>query len=114
MQEMALNWTVFGYSIGAALVFGILYAGLVHWVSKKGLEGQTAWSVVIGVAFTLATMIPVFGIETIAIIFCFFAASGTPMIIEYLLRVQDELQRDKKNAQQLAKDILNDKQTGNR
>jgi len=114
MQQMAVNWTVFGYCMAAALVFGILYAGLVRWVSRRGFEGQTAWSVVVGVAATLLAMIPVLGLNIVAIIFCFFAASGTPMIVEYLLRVQTEIQQDKKNAKELAKDLLNDTQTSDR
>jgi hypothetical protein len=114
MQLKDVNWLVFGISLGCALVFGILYAGLIRWTSKRGLEGQTAWSVVVGVTVTLLTTIPTFGIETTALIFCFFAASGTPMIVEYLLRVQKEMQQDKENAQELAKDLLNDQQTRSR
>jgi hypothetical protein len=114
MQFKDVVWTTLGWSLGAALAFGILYSALVRWVSKRGLEGQTAWSVVIGVSFTLLTMIPVFGIERVVLMFCFFAASGTPMVVEYLLRVQDEMQKDRKNAQKLAKDFLNDAESANR
>jgi hypothetical protein len=91
-----------------------MYAALVHWVSKRGWVGQTAWSVVIGVAMTLLTMLPFFGIETVALIFCFFAASGMPMIVEYLSRVQAELQQDKRKANELAEELLNDHQAPDR
>lgn len=116
MQQMDLIWTRFGWGLATALVFGILYALLVRWVAThRGMEGQTAWSVVIGVTATLLAMLWVFQIEDIAIIFCFFIASGTPMIIEYLLRVQAEMQKDQKEANDLAKDLLNhDSQARNR
>ena len=115
MQLKDVNWLGFGYGLIAAFIFGILYAALIRKVSKdRGLQGQTAWSVVVGVAFTLATAVPAFGILFIALIGCFFVASGVPMIIEYLQRVQKEMQKDQQSAQELAKDFLNDKQAGNR
>jgi hypothetical protein len=114
MQQIAINWTNFGFGMGCAFVFGLVYAALVRWISRRGLKGQTAWSVVIGVSATLLAMLSVFRIETIAIMFCFFIASGSPMIVEYLLRVQAEMQQDEKNARELAKDLLNDTQTGDR
>lgn len=114
MQLKDVNWTTFGFSLAGALVFGIFYSLLVRWVSRRGLEGQTAWSVVVGVTVTLLTMIPTFGVEMIALIFCFFAASGTPMIVEYLLRVQAEMQQDKRQAKELAKDLLNDSKAADR
>lgn len=114
MQLMAINWTNFGFGMGCAFAFGILYAALVRWISRREFEGQTAWSVVIGVSATLLTMLFVFQIETIAVMFCFFIASGIPMIVEYLLRIQDEMQKDKRKAKQLAKDFLNDQQTRDR
>lgn len=110
MQRLAFDWTVLGWSLAGAFIFGLFYSLLVHWVSKKDWKGQTAWSVVIGVTFTLLAMIPVFGVDRVAIIFLFFGFSGTPMIVEYLLRVQQEIQRDQKRAQELTKEILNDSQ----
>jgi hypothetical protein len=61
---------------------------------------------VVGVTFTLIGMIPLFGLQLVAIMFCFFIASGIPMIVEYLLRIQKELEQDKEKAQGLAKDLL--------
>lgn len=111
---MDANRTVLGWCLAASFVFGIFYSLLVHWISKKEWKGQTAWSVVVGVTFTLLAMVPVFGIDNVSIIFLFFGFSGTPMIVEYLLRVQQEIQRDQKRAQELTKEILNDTKSSNR
>ena len=114
MQLKDANWLVFGWGLACALVFGILYAAFIHWVSKKGLIGQTAWSVVIGVTFTLLIMIPFFGLENVSLMFAYFGAAGTPMIVEYLARVQAEIKRDEESARRLAKDLVNDQQTSTR
>jgi len=37
---------------------------------------------------------------------CYFGATGIPMIVEYILRVQSEIQQDKEKAKGLAKDLL--------
>lgn len=107
MQLSGINWAIFGWCMIGALLFGILYAALIRWVSQKDLVGQTAWSVVFGVAATLLIMVPVFGIDRVSLIFCFFAASGLPMIVEYLARVQAELHRDKQKAEELNRELLN-------
>jgi len=114
MQFSGANWMIFGWSLAAAFVFGIVYASLIRWISKKNLIGQTAWSVVCGVAVTLLFMVPVLGIENVALIFCFFAASGLPMIVEYLSRIQAELQQDKNKAAELTRELLNDHEASDR
>ena len=116
MQLMAVNWLGFGLGLVGALVWGIIFAVIVRRAATtgKGLKGQTAWSVVVGVAVTLATAVWAFGILFIALIGCFFVASGTPMIIEYLQRIQQEMQKDQKDAQELARDFLNESQTRHR
>jgi uncharacterized iron-regulated membrane protein len=106
MEQTAINWTVFGWTLASALIFGILFAGLVRWASKRKIVGQTAWAVVVGVSVTLIMMIPVFGLNLIAIAFCYFGATGLPMIVEYLLRIQKEIEQDSEKAQGLAKDLL--------
>jgi len=106
MEQMAINWLTFGWTLGGAFVFGVLFAALVRWSAKRQMIGQTAWAVVVGVTVTLLIMIPVFGIQPVAYMFCYFAATGVPMIIEYILRVQDEMQQDKEKAQNIAKDFL--------
>jgi predicted MFS family arabinose efflux permease len=114
MQLIDGNQTVFSLSLGAALVLGTIFSMLVRWASKKKWIGQTAWAVVIGVSFTLLTMVPVFGIEAVAIMFLFFSASGIPMIIEYLVRIQKEIQDDNETAKKVASELFNDRQTGSR
>ena len=114
MQLKDANWTTFGITLGLAFVFGLVYALFIRWVSKKKLIGQTAWSVVVGVTFTLLTMIPFFGLTIVALIFAYFGAAGSSMIIEYIGRVQDEIKRDTESARELAKDMVNDRETANR
>lgn len=114
MQLIDVNQTVFSLSLVGALVLGMIFASLVRWTSKRKWVGQTAWAVVIGVTFTLLTMIPVFGLSVVAIMFCYFAASGIPMIVEYLTRVQQEIRDDNEKAKSLASELLNDRQAGNR
>jgi len=106
MQQIAVNWLVFSVSLVGLLLFGILYAFLIRWGSKKEVEGQTAWAVMVGVTVTLLAMIPTFGLVTIALMFAGFSASGIPMIVEYVLRVHKAQQTDKDNAKGIAKDLL--------
>lgn len=114
MQFTGMNWASFGWGLIAACVFGVVYASLVRWASKRNWVGQTAWSVVIGVTVTLLAMIPALGLNTVSLIFCFFAASGTPMIIEYLTRIQAEIQADRKKADELNRELLNGHETESR
>ena len=106
MQSTAFNWQLFSFTLAALFAFGILYALMVRWAANKQIEGQTAWAVVIGVTVTLLAMIPTLGLITVAIMFCFFAASGIPMIVEYILRVNSQQSNDKEKAKGLAKDLL--------
>lgn len=106
LQLKDLDWTVFSNSLALAFLLGVAFAAFVRWVAKKDLEGQTAWAVVVGVFITLLVMIPTLGLEIVAIIFCFFAATGIPMIVEYIQRVYSAQRQDKENAKALAKDIL--------
>lgn len=114
MQSKDANWQVFGWTLGVALLLGIGYSIFIHWVSKKHLVGQTAWSVVVGVTFTLLTMIPFFGLDTVALMFAYFGAAGVPMIVEYLARVQDDMKRDAESAREVAKGLVNDHETSTR
>ena len=80
------------------LVFGLLYAILIHWISTKGyLKGSTAWSVVIGDGATL--MIQWLFIRegwSPLVTFGSFAFSGSPMVISYLVRHQQRLESHKR------------------
>jgi hypothetical protein len=106
MAQIAVHWTNLGMSLASAFLFGLFFSLVVRWASRKHLIGQTAWAVAIGVAGTLLIMIPVFGLTLVAWMFVFFAASGVPMIVEYLLRIQSAMQQDEKKAKDLAKDLL--------
>jgi len=106
MQQMAINWTAFGLSLASLFFFCILYSMLVRWMSKRNVEGQTAWAVVVGVSVTLLAMVPTLGLHTVAIMFCYFTVAGVPMIVEYILRWHAAQSKDKENAKGLAKDLL--------
>jgi hypothetical protein len=106
MQQIAINWLSFGLTLGGTFIFGVLFAALVRWAANRKMIAQTAWAVAIGVTVTLAAMIPVFGLQVVATMFCYFLASGIPMIVEYILRVQKEMDRDAEKAKDLAKDLL--------
>lgn len=114
MQLIDVNQTVFSLSLVGALVLGSLFAALVRWASRKKWVGQTAWAVVIGVTFTLLLAVPTVGLQVILIIFCFFAATGAPMIVEYLTRIMQEIREDNESAKKVASEYLDDRQTGNR
>jgi len=106
MQEIALNWTLYGWTLAGAFIFGILFSLLIHWASKRQIVGQTAFAVVIGVTATLLIAIPFFGLDIITFLFPYFIASGIPMIGEYVLRVAREAEEDAKKAKGIAKDLF--------
>jgi len=106
MQEISVNWTFFSLTLASTFVFGVLFAALVRWSAKKKMISQTAWAVAIGVTVTLLAMIPVFGLQVVAIMFCYFMASGIPMIAEYLLRVARDAEEDAEKAKGIAKDLF--------
>jgi hypothetical protein len=112
MQEIATNQPLFSLSLIAAFIFGLIFAGVVRWASRKKWVAQTAFAVLVGVAGTLLTMIPVFGVQNVAVMFAFFGASGISMIAEYLERVMREIQKDREDAKTLASELLNERQTG--
>jgi hypothetical protein len=103
---MALNWSFFGWSLAGAFVFGIIYACVVRYLSIKKIEHQTPWLVVFGVAVTLLIAVPTFGPGPLSILSLFFAASGLPMVIEYVLRVQNAQREDAEKAQEIAKELV--------
>lgn len=81
----------------AELVFGMLYALLVHWISVKHyLRGSTAWSVVVGVAATLLIQLAfVRSCWSPLVTFSCFAFSGLPMVVSYLVRYQTKVEKAK-------------------
>ncbi len=81
----------------AEFVFGLLYAALVHWISVKHyLRGSTAWSVVIGDAATLFIQwLFIRDVWNPFITFGCFAFSGFPMVVTYLFRHQQHVEKVK-------------------
>jgi len=115
-QEIAIDWTVISITLAALFVFGINYALLINWMASQKVSGQTAYTVVVGVGIALLASVPTVGPHVIAIMFGYFAACGTPMVIEYSIRVHKERRKDEEAAQALAKEaiqegIANDKPT---
>lgn len=113
-QELAIDWQVFGYSLALAFAFGSLFAWLVRYLAKQGVEGQTAYLVVFGVGFTLMLAIPLVGLLDVTIIIALFGASGFSMVIEYVQRVHLARKRDKESAEALAKEALHDNEATDR
>lgn len=75
------------------LLFGILYAILIHWLAVNDyLQGSTAYSVVVGDAVTLFIQW-IFFPETWSpqVTFGCFVFSGIPMIVTYLFRHQQKV-----------------------
>lgn len=106
MQTIALNWTNYGWTLALAFLFGLLFAMLVRWASRREMVAQTAFAVVLGVTATLLIAMPFFGQMVIIYLFPYFIASGLPMIAEYILRMESRIREDKKRAQDIAKDFL--------
>jgi predicted MFS family arabinose efflux permease len=106
VQPIDPNKMVFSLSLAGAFIFGVLFAAVVRKMSKRKMVAQVAWMVVVGVTATLLSMIPVFGLQNVAVMFLFFAASGIPMISEYILRVTKEAEDDAEKAKGLAKDLF--------
>jgi len=106
MQSTDRFWTLLGAVLAGEFFFGILYAALVRWLSKKEVEGQTAYLVVLGVFVSVAISIPLLGLPAALLALACFIASGMPMIVEYAARVHQERHKDKKDAQKVAKDLL--------
>lgn len=84
----------------AELVFGLLYAVLIHWLGLKGwLKGQTAWSVVVGDAVTMFIQWMFIREQWNPFVtFGCFAMSGAPMVISYFYRHQLLIERAKHTA----------------
>jgi len=106
MEVIAIDKTVFSLTLAALFLFGICYALLVNWMSEKQVSGQTAYLVVGGVSVGLVAAVPTFGLTFISIMFCYFAACGLPMVIEYGIRVHQERRRDEEAAQAIAKQAI--------
>lgn len=108
MQEITLNWSVFGVVLVDAFFFGVFYSLFVRWLWTKKVEDQTVWLVVGGVAVVLVLSIALFGLLIIAVLFALFAAAGLPMVAEYVGRIHLIKQRDAQTARELEKETVCD------
>lgn len=106
MQEKVDFWQTFGLILVALFMFGLVYAILIRWLSKKKVKGQTAYSVVFGVAVTVTAMGPVIGWQNVLYVLAGFAASGLWMILEDVQRAWLEDQADREKAKKMAEDLL--------
>jgi len=106
MEVIAIDQTIFSLTLATLFLFGICYALIVNWMAKTKVSGQTAYMVVGGVSMGLIASLPTFGLTVISIMFCYFAACGLPMVIEYGIRVHQERRRDEEAAQAIAKQAI--------
>jgi hypothetical protein len=104
--QAGINWAIFGLVLVILAMYGTMFGYLVRWLAKHQVDGQTAYMVVVGVSVTLIGLGLVIGWQSAAIAFACFAASGLPMVIEYVSRVHTLRVRDQKQADDLAKDLL--------
>lgn len=88
------------------LLIGILYAILVRMMSRAGVRGQTAWLVVVGVAFTVSIAASLIGILHVVMLALCFTASGIPMIVEYVDRVHKEEKADQEIAAKVLDNVM--------
>jgi hypothetical protein len=103
---MALNWIVIGITLAFLLIFGIVYAMLVRFISEHHIDGQTAYLVAFGTLVTVAGSAVLIGLQSALLVLLCFSASGLPMVIEYVLRVAAERKRDHDRAHDLARELL--------
>ena len=103
---MPLNWTVIGLTLAFLLCFGGLYALAVRWMARNLIEGQTAYLVVLGTLVTLLASALIVGWQPALLTLACFAASGLPMVIEYVHRTSEEHRRDQERATSIARDLL--------
>jgi putative flippase GtrA len=106
MQFTSINYPVFSLTLSALFLFGLIYAYIVNRLAKAGVQGQTAYTVVVGVGVTVLAAGWLIGWVNVILLLACFAASGAPMIVEYVLRTHKEQKRDQQNAQAVAKDLL--------
>lgn len=81
------------------LLFGVMYALLIHWLATNShLKGQTAYSVVVGDAATLIIQWFFFPQSWEPLVtFGSFVFSGVPMIVSYLFRHQQQVEKEIKS-----------------
>jgi hypothetical protein len=106
MQFSDVNWDVFGAVLAVLLIFGIGYAWLTNVMARKGIDDQTVWMVIGGVLVTVLGASLVIGLVPTVLILGCFAASGLPMVVEFVSRVESAKQADKQTARKASRDLL--------
>ena len=106
MQFLGMNWLVFGAVWMIVFLICCLYALLVRVMANSGVDGQTAWMVVVGVVIVLVGLAFVAGLEIALIAAALFVAGGIPMIIEYVSRVEKARKTDHAQAKEERKHLL--------
>lgn len=96
----------FGLTLALLFIFGLGYAALVRLMARRGVQGQTAYTVVGGVAVTVLGATALIGWHNVILLLACFTASGLPMILEYGTRTHGEQRRDLESAQAVAKELL--------
>jgi hypothetical protein len=105
-QEIAAIQPEFSRILVYLFIFGIVYAAAVRLGVKKGVEMNTAGLVVFGVAVTVLAFIPIFGLHLVFMLLAGFSASGFAMFVEYSARVHEARTKDKAEADELARRIV--------
>lgn len=106
MQFLSANHPIFILTMIALLLFGMVFAYVVRRLADAGVQGQTAYTVVVGVGATVLASGLLIGWGNVVLLFCCFGASGLPMILEYASRVHREQKRDQSEAKSVAQDLL--------
>lgn len=107
-QLSGINGENFGLVLVLLFVFGVLYALLTNYMARRGIEDQTVWLVVVGTLATIFGASFLTGIKNALILLACFTASGFPMIVEYVVRVENAKRRDKQAASAVTKGLLDD------
>jgi len=103
---MSVNWQLIALTLVILFVFGSAYSLVVRLIARRGIEGQTAYLVVLGSGITILGSAFLIGWVHALLVLACFGASGLPMVIEYVLRVSNEQRRDKEDAKAVARDLL--------
>lgn len=95
------------------LAFGFIYNLVVAWLEKTGRhEGYVAYLVVGGCLVIILASIPEIGLINGVKVLGFFAAGGFFMVLGSSARSADARVQDATSANQLARELLNDKEKG--
>lgn len=88
---MDLDWTLFGVTLGALFLFGIVYDRFIAWLGELK-EGYLALFVVVGVLVTLLG-VAVMDLRAAVIALLSFCASGIPMLVGDIQRTIEKRKR---------------------